>query len=133
MSGVVLCPFWRVWRASFGVRVCDNLVGGVPACVVAEFYPDTAAMNYPDDVVVCRHFVRTDALYHVPLKRDCYFGGVCIHPDAVGFDACFGSCVRSGCVGCVAECSDACLRFHAFDCDVMDFSVCVGCSRFLMS
>jgi len=69
-DNVVLCPFWRESRSHFGVRVCDNLVGGVPACVVANFYPD---LSYEEEVeelkreraglprkevVGCRHFVR---------------------------------------------------------------------------
>jgi hypothetical protein len=58
MSECVLCAFWRVSRSHFCVKVCDNLSGGVPACVVADFYPDTPSMDYSADVVVCGHFVR---------------------------------------------------------------------------
>lgn len=102
----VLCPFWRESRASFAVRVCDNLADGVPSCLADDFYPDTATAGmssaevleyYPEhmdeaghDLVVCKHFVRTDALYIVPSKRSCYFGGACVHPDVAGFEACFG-------------------------------------------
>jgi hypothetical protein len=77
------------------------LVGGVPSCVVAEFYPDEdpfepkalerhlAGMD--DEVEICKHFVRTDALYIIPLKHGCYFGGGnCVHPDGQGFGACVG-------------------------------------------
>ena len=37
-TAVFLCAFWHEWRVHWGVRVCDNLVKGVPACVVADFY-----------------------------------------------------------------------------------------------
>lgn len=47
-SDVVQCPFWRgktgVYKdgkfisSGFTVEFCDNLFGGVPACVVDEFY-----------------------------------------------------------------------------------------------
>jgi hypothetical protein len=84
------------------VRVCDNLVGGVPACVVANFYPD---LSYEEEVeelereraglpckevVDCRHFVRSD-VYSPVVKHGCYFGVVtCVHLDVEGFGACAG-------------------------------------------
>jgi hypothetical protein len=92
---MALCAFWRFSRSHFGVRVCDNLVGGVPACVVAHFYPDSATMDY-GGVVVCRHFVRSD-VYIPVVKYACYFGGVkCVHSDVLGFGACTG-CSRFVC------------------------------------
>jgi hypothetical protein len=103
-NDVFLCPFWRKWRTHFGVEVCDNLVDGVPSCVVAGFYPDSETSGYDsvDDwlacrhsgVVVCRHFVRSDvysAFDDVKVKHDCFFGGVsCAHSDVRGFGACVG-------------------------------------------
>lgn len=99
-DGVVLCAFWREKRAHFGVRVCDNLVGCVPSCVVDKFYPDGDPFSSPaferwlagvdDGVVICRHFVRTD-VYFPMVKRGCFFGGVsCVHSDVEGFGACVG-------------------------------------------
>lgn len=92
-DNVVLCPFWRESRSHFCVRVCENLVGGVPSCVVDEFYPDSPSMEY-GDVVVCRHFVRSDIYSRVrEVKCGCYFGGVsCVHSDVEGFGACAGCC-----------------------------------------
>jgi hypothetical protein len=98
MSGarVILCAFWR------DVRICDNLVGDVPACVVAKFYPDVDPCSLPvlelerychDFDVVCVHFVRTD-FYLPKRKRGCYFGGACVHADVRGFDACCAGCFR---------------------------------------
>jgi hypothetical protein len=103
----VKCPFYRVYR-SFTVRLCDNLVSGVPACVVDDFYPDwgcedeakvaewLAGVPEPE---ICRHFVRSD-LWHAafPVKKsECLFGGFpCVHPESRGFSACNKSCfVRS--------------------------------------
>jgi hypothetical protein len=108
MSGsVILCPFWRESRRSFAVEVCDNLVGGVPACVVAEFYPDVDPFALSDvereryvrgldDFKICSHFVRSDIysaldIHPSVIKRGCFFGGVrCVHADVVGFGACVG-------------------------------------------
>lgn len=92
-DGVVLCAFWRVSRSHFGVRVCDNLIGGVPACVIDDFYPDSpTAGGLDDDTVVCGHFVRSD-VYFPAVKCGCYFGGVrCVHSDVEGFGACVGCC-----------------------------------------
>ena len=101
------CPFWRDSRAHFGVRVCDNLVGGVPSCVVDEFYPDSELSGYdsaedwfngrPNSVVICRHFDWSDvysAFDEVKVKQECFFGGArCVHPDVRGFCACVG-CFR---------------------------------------
>jgi hypothetical protein len=132
-DAVVLCAFWHEWRVHFGVRVCDNLVGGVPVCVVAGFYPDSPVALYRSvehwvsgvRVVgsgICRHFCRSDiisvfALVPSVVKRGCFFGGMeCVHSDIVGFGACVGLCVRSSCV---------------VGSDVKVFSVCVGCSRFV--
>ena len=99
-----LCAFWHDWRVHFGVRVCDYLVGGVPACVVAGFYPDVTltlehwlAGKRVVGVGVCRHFCRSDIL-SPEVKSGCYFtGGVCVHSNVVGFGACVGCCrfVRS--------------------------------------
>lgn len=98
---VVRCGFWHDWRFYFGVEVCDKLVGGIPACVVANFYPIVDPFNPPliehwlngvrvDGVGVCRHFVRSD-VYRPVVKHGCYFGGVgCVHSDVVGFGACVG-------------------------------------------
>lgn len=94
----VLCPFWHDWRVHFGVRVCDNLVGGVPACVVAGFYPDVRselehwlAGKRVVGVGVCRHFCRSDVWYVVLVKQGCFFGGIgCVHRDVVGFGSCVG-------------------------------------------
>lgn len=104
-DGVVLCAFWRESRSSFGVRVCDDLVKGVPACVVADFYPDPCyeeetevkAWLRGEMVVICPHFVRSDVL-RPDVKHGCYFGGdTCFHSDVEGFGACVGCCrfVRS--------------------------------------
>jgi hypothetical protein len=99
MSGlgdVVLCAFWHDWRVHFGIRVCDNLVGGVPVCVVAEFYPNVASVlehwlagvHVGDGI--CWHFYRND-VYNPAVKSGCFFGGVsCVHSDVVGFGACVG-------------------------------------------
>jgi hypothetical protein len=93
-----LCAFWHVWRVHFGVRVCDYLVGGVPVCVVARFYPDVTlvlehwigGVRVVDSGRICRHFCRSD-VYSPVVKRGCYFGGsVCVHSDVVGFGACVG-------------------------------------------
>ena len=88
-DNVVLCPFWRESRSHFCARVCDNFVSDVPACVVADFYPDSPTSDF-GDVVVCAHFVRSD-VYSPEVKHGCYFGGVtCVHPDVDGFGACVG-------------------------------------------
>jgi hypothetical protein len=103
-DAVFLCAFWHDWRVHFGVRVCDNLVGGVPACVVAGFYPDLTVMlehwvgsvRVRGGVGVCRHFCRSDiistlALVPSVVKRGCFFGGAeCVHSEVVGFGACVG-------------------------------------------
>jgi hypothetical protein len=114
-DGVFLCPFFHVWRVHWGVRVCDYLVVGVPACVVAGFYPDlTVTLEHwlnPDVPLarwrgdgavrvvgsgICRHFCRSDIISELGLvpsvvKRGCFFGGVeCVHSDVVGFGACVG-------------------------------------------
>jgi len=88
----VKCPFYRDFR-DFTVRFCDNLVSGVPACVVANFYPDSPSMDYPADVVVCSHFVRSD-VYNAVKESGCFFGGLCVHPKSHGFSACRPSCSR---------------------------------------
>ncbi len=101
---IVLCPFWREWRAHFGVRVCDNLVEGVPSCVVDRFYPDSEVSGYdsiedwlnchPNNVVICPHLVRSDIWDNSVVKRGCFFGvGICIHNNVIGFGAC-DSCSR---------------------------------------
>ena len=94
---VVRCPFWRPSRAHFGVEVCDNLIDGVPQCIVSHFYPDDPFEydNIEDyySVEICKHFVWSD-YYSVDektrTKHECFFGGTCIHQDAGGFSACFG-------------------------------------------
>lgn len=89
VSDSLRCPFWRDSRAHFGVRVCDNLVGGVPSCVVDRFYPDSPSMEY-GNVKVCRHFVRSDVYHHV-VKHGCHFGGgLCVHNTVSHFGACVG-------------------------------------------
>ena len=63
MSDAVKCPYWRIERVRFAVRVCDNLVSGVPQCVFSHFYPDDSDNSYDSKdgrVVICRHFVWTD-------------------------------------------------------------------------
>jgi len=96
-DGVFRCPFWRPSRAHFGVQVCDNLVEGVPQCVVSHFYPDDPFL-YDDiedyyKVEICRHFVWSD-FYSVSdntmVKYECFFGGMCVHPAVWGFNACEG-------------------------------------------
>lgn len=108
-KGVVfLCAFWHDWRVHFGVRVCDNIVNGVPSCVLAGFYPDVKlSLEHwlegrrvcveGDGVGVCRHFCRSD-LSELRVKGECFFSeGMCVHSDVLGFGACVGCCrfVRS--------------------------------------
>lgn len=106
-DNVVLCAFWRASRFDSPVRVCANLVGGVPACVVNKFYPDVDPFSSPaferwlagvrDDVVICRYFVRSDfyeASHPSFKKQGCFFGGPCVHSAAKGFSACSVDCSR---------------------------------------
>jgi hypothetical protein len=94
---VFRCPFWRPSRATFGVQVCDNLVEGVPHCVVSNFYPDDPSSydNIEDylEVTFCSHFVWDDFYSFsekIKVKNKCFFGGMCIHPAVGGFGACEG-------------------------------------------
>ena len=104
-TAVFLCAFWHEWRVHWGVRVCDNLVKGVPACVVEDFYrvydPSVGGsvehwfegrrvFVEGDGVGVCRHFCRSD-VGSPTVKNGCYFtGGTCVHSDVAGFGACVG-------------------------------------------
>lgn len=93
----VVCPFYRPSR-KFTVPFCDNLVSGVPSCLVDKFYPDLDIEEevaryraHVPDPVICVHFVRTDALYaRFPLvKSACFFGGdKCFHPLVSNYSAC---------------------------------------------
>ena len=99
----VLCAFCSDNRFSFGVRVCDNLVDGVPVCILADFYPDVDPNDDVDGWLNgteigferCKHFVFSD-VYRPVAKHGCLFGGV--------------KCVNSG---------------------IEDFCICVGCERWL--
>ncbi|MGD0979576.1 MAG: hypothetical protein ABR962_10625 [Candidatus Bathyarchaeia archaeon] len=72
-SDVVRCPFWR-GAGNFTVEFCDNFVNGVPACIVADFYPDIDPWELGEEerldyvlgegkfaVEVCRHFIRSES------------------------------------------------------------------------
>jgi len=100
----VACPFYKLTR-KFTVPFCDNLVSGVPSCVVDEFYPDLDPYSfksideydeYMDGIKICSHFVRSD--FYEELRRltksACYFGGLCVHPTVKGFCACSVDCPR---------------------------------------
>ena len=90
-GNMVLCPFWKESRFKFAVQICDNLVEGVPSCVLEGFYPDEE--DSFDVPLVCAHFVFTD-VYTPKSKNGCYFGGAkCINSNVKGFGAC-GACVR---------------------------------------
>ena len=98
-SKTVVCPFYRVYR-HFTVRFCDNLVSGVPACVVDNFYPDwdyeelvARMLAGVPDAEICPHFVRSDVFYAVK-KSGCFFGGSCVYPAVQGFGACSVDCPR---------------------------------------
>jgi len=101
-SKTVLCPHYRASRRHFTVRFCDNLVSGVPACVVDNFYPDwdheeLVARMLADvpDAEICRHFVRTDVWYDASVKKSgCFYGGSCAYPAVQRFDACSVDCPR---------------------------------------
>jgi len=70
------------------VRFCDNLVSGVPACVVADFW-----MADVSDVEICPHFVRSD-VFEAVKKSGCFYGGLCVYPAVQGFGACSVDCPR---------------------------------------
>jgi len=96
----VVCPFYRLSR-HFTVPFCDNLVDGVPSCVVDGFYPDVdphsrldAGLNAYPDVVICDHFVRSDVYSASSMKSGCFFGGLCVHPVVRGYGACSVDCSR---------------------------------------
>ena len=101
----VVCPFYKPYR-KFTVPFCDNLVSGVPSCVVDKFYPDLsheemvvrleAGLDCLPDVVICCHFVRSDVWYSsFPLvKSKCFFGGLCVHSTVSGYGACSVDCSR---------------------------------------
>lgn len=97
----VICPFYRPSR-DFTVPFCDNLVSGVPSCVVDNFYPDwgheemVARMEAGlPDLVICDHFVRSDVYSSFSLtKSECFFGGLCVHPAVRGYGACSVDCSR---------------------------------------
>ena len=99
----VVCPFYRLSR-DFTVRFCDNLVDGVPSCVVDEFYPDLDLFSfkdireyekYIDGISICSHFVRSDVYSaSFSMKSECFFGGLCVHPLVCGYGACSVNCSR---------------------------------------
>jgi len=100
----VICPFYKAYR-DFTVPFCDNLVSGVPSCVVDNFYPDLsheemvarleAGLNALPDVEICDHFVRSDVYFSFSLtKSECFFGGLCVHPAVRGYGACSVDCSR---------------------------------------
>lgn len=113
---VILCPFWRESRPF--PRVCNNLRGGVPLCVVSgladalddwdwEFEEALMVMGaaeleyyYPEyfvNVESCDCVVRSD-LYDAARpefkKCGCFFGGLCVRPKSHGFDGCSVDCPR---------------------------------------
>lgn len=98
LKGVV-CPFYRLSR-HFTVPFCDNLVSGVPSCVVDDFYPDLDPFSFKDiheyekfmdGFNICEHFVRSDVYASCDvMKSGCFFGGLCVHPLVRGFGACRG-------------------------------------------
>lgn len=101
----VVCPFYRPTR-KFTVPFCDNLVSGVPSCVVDKFYPDLsqeemvarleAGLDSLPELGICRHFVRSD-VWHSSFpsaKSKCFFGGSCVHPTVSGYGACSVNCSR---------------------------------------
>ena len=98
-SKTVVCAFSRLF--------CDNLVSGVPSCVVEDFYPDWGCENevevakwlaYVPDVVVCPHFIRSRFYFPVSKSYGCYFGGgSCVCLDSYGFSACRGCSRFHGC------------------------------------
>lgn len=100
----VICPFYRPSR-DFTVPFCDNLVSGVPSCVVDNFYPDLsteeqvarleAGLDAMPNLVICRHFVRSDVYSaSFSMKSKCFFGGLCVHPTVRGYGACSVDCSR---------------------------------------
>ncbi len=102
-SKTVVCPFHRVFRRHFTVPFCDNLVSGVPACVVDNFYPDLDPFSFKNideyeefmgRIKICCHFVRSDV--YAPVKKSgCFFGGgSCVYPAVQGFGACSVDCPR---------------------------------------
>lgn len=99
------CPFYRRFR-DFTVPFCDNLVSGIPTCVLADFYPDLDPSSFKsfdeynefeDRWEVCSHFVRSD-LWCVPFpfaKSEClFFDELCLHPTIDGFGKCSFDCSR---------------------------------------
>ena len=101
----VVCPFYRSSRR-FTVPFCDNLVSGVPSCVVDNFYPDLShgemvarlenGLDALPNLIICRHFVRSDVWYSsFPFtKSKCFFGGSCVYPKVSGYRACSVDCSR---------------------------------------
>lgn len=99
----IRCPFYEPDR-KFTVPFCDNLISGIPSCVLAEFYPDLDPFSFKsieeyeefsNRFEVCSHFVRGD-VYHFPhskfLKGNCFFGGLCVYPTVKGFSNCSFDC-----------------------------------------
>jgi len=104
---VYKCPFFKISR-KFTIRFCDNLISGVPQCVVWDFYPDFCPFTdfesvsdydrYIDSIVICSHFVRSDIYEARFTKSECFFGGSCFYPLKRGFSACSVGCSRfKGC------------------------------------
>jgi len=100
----VVCPFHKPYR-KFTVPFCDNLVSGVPSCVVDKFYPDLSyeemvarierGLDALPNLVICDHFVRSDVLHSsFSMKSECFFGGLCVHPTVRGYGACSVDCSR---------------------------------------
>jgi len=98
------CPFYKLSR-KFTVPFCDNLVSGVPSCVVDEFYPDLDPFSFKsideyeefmDRIKICSHFVRSD-LWFLPNRwkdGECFFGGACVRSTRNGFADCSADCPR---------------------------------------
>lgn len=100
MKNDIICPF----RFSRGFKPfsCDNLVSGVPSCLVDNFYPDLsheemvarlkAGLSAMPNLVICKHFVRSNALYarFPPVKSKCFFSVCerCLHPLVSNYSAC---------------------------------------------
>ena len=106
MSERVRCPFYKLSRMHFTVPFCDNLVSGVPHCIVWDCYPDLDPFTDFSDVrdydlymdvmqdMICSHFVRSDVYLDRSLHSGCFFGGKCFNPEVRGYSACTVDCVR---------------------------------------
>jgi len=99
----VRCPFFKLSR-NFTVPFCDNLISGIPYCILADLYPDLDPFSFEsieeyeevsNRFEVCSHFVRSD-IYHVPhskfVKGNCLFGGSCSYPTLTDWRNCSFDC-----------------------------------------